>query len=93
MPVFLRVVNPSEGDITSKNDGMTHSFGNGEVWYAAKNPNQIKSATDNNGDFSTENDDIQMAIGREKVSLNKTLTPQEKSNIRTLLNLNISYSA
>ena len=55
--------------MTSKNDGMIHSFGNGEVWYAAKNPNQIKSATDNNGDFSTENDDIQMAIGREKVSL------------------------
>ena len=85
MPVFLRVVNPSEGDMTSKNDGMIHSFGNGEVWYAAKNPNQIKSATDNNGDFSTENDDIQMAIGREKVSLNNTLTPQEKSSIRTLL--------
>ena len=59
MPVFLRVVNPSEGDMASKNDGMIHSFGNGEVWYAAKNPNQIKSATDNNGDFSTENDDIQ----------------------------------
>ena len=34
---------------------------------------------------SLENDDIQMAIGREKVSLNNTLTPQEKSNIRTLL--------
>ncbi len=28
-----------------------------------KDPNQIKSATDNNGVFSAENDDIQMAIG------------------------------
>lgn len=28
--------------------------------YVVWNPNQIKSATDNNGDFSTENDDIQM---------------------------------
>ena len=30
--------------------------------YAVMNPNQIKSATDNNGMFSTENDDIRMAI-------------------------------
>ena len=29
------------------------------------NPNQIKSATDNNGDFSTLNDDIQMAINNK----------------------------
>ena len=28
----------------------------------ALNPNQIKSATDNNGMFSTENDNIQMAM-------------------------------
>jgi hypothetical protein len=31
--------------------------------YIVYNPNQIKSATNNNGDFSTENDDIQMAVG------------------------------
>lgn len=66
MPVFLRVVNPSEGDMTSKNDGMIHSFGNGEVWYAAKNPNQIKSATDNNGDFSVNDFDIQRKIKIKK---------------------------
>ena len=30
------------------------------------NPNQIKSATDNNGIFSTENDDIQMAVDNKK---------------------------
>jgi len=29
------------------------------------NPNQFKSATDNNGEFSTENDDIQMFIGKK----------------------------
>ena len=34
----------------------------GNTFYAAFNPNQIKSATDNNGMFSTENDDIQMAV-------------------------------
>jgi hypothetical protein len=30
------------------------------------NPNQVKSATDNNGMFSTENDDIQMAINNKR---------------------------
>ena len=30
--------------------------------YVVYQPNQIKSATDNNGEFSTENDDIRMAI-------------------------------
>jgi hypothetical protein len=34
--------------------------------YVTTNPNQIKSATDNNGMFSTENDDIQaMVIGKK----------------------------
>ena len=80
MPVFLRVVNPSEGDMASKNDGMIHSFGNGEVWYATKNPNQIKSATYNNGDFSTENDDIQMMVIGEKGA--KSLDMAEEANTR-----------
>jgi len=62
MPVFLAVFNPSEGDMTSKNDGMIHRFDDETVWYAAKKPNQIKSATDNIGTFSTENDDIQLAV-------------------------------
>ena len=71
--------------MTSQNDGMIHSFGNGEVWYAAKNPNQIKSATDNNGDFSTENDDIQMAIGGfvNKNSLPKGELPALSSALLT----------
>lgn len=85
MPVFLSVVNPSDGDMTSKNDGMIHSFGNGEVWYAAKKPNQIKSATDNNGEFSTENDDIQMAVGGfiNKSSLPKGELPALSSALLT----------
>lgn len=39
-----------------KREGYTN------VEFIAFNPNQIKSATDNNGEFSTENDDIRMAI-------------------------------
>ena len=38
--------------------------------FVVDNSNQIKSATDNNGMFSTENDDIQMAI-----DINNTPTP------------------
>ena len=53
--------------------------------YLVNNPNQIKSATDNNGMFSTENNDIQMAISRKRLSINNSLSSQEKSNIRTLL--------
>ena len=49
------------------------------------NPNQIKSATDNNGMFSTENDDIQMFIEKRRISINDSLSSEEKSNIRTLL--------
>ncbi len=62
MPVFLSVKNPAEGVMESGNDGMIQDFGNGQVWYAAKKPNQIKSATDNIGTFSRENDDIQMMV-------------------------------
>lgn len=32
------------------------------IEYAALNPNQIKSATDNNGQFSSENDDIRFSL-------------------------------
>ena len=35
---------------------------NGDFEVVVKSPNQIKSATDNIGTFSTENDDIQMAV-------------------------------
>ena len=36
------------------------------IEYIAFDANQIKSATDNNGIFSTENDDIQMAVDNKK---------------------------
>lgn len=42
--------------------------------------NQIKSATDNNGMFSTENNDIQMMKGKRKVSINDSLSSEEKIN-------------
>jgi len=58
MPVFLNVKNPAEGVMKSGNDGMIHDFGNGQVWYAAKDPNQIKSATTNTGEFSERSNDI-----------------------------------
>ncbi|MCR4922280.1 MAG: hypothetical protein K5945_11340 [Bacteroidaceae bacterium] len=47
-----------------KHDGVigTNLSENAIIEYVAWIPNQIKSATDNNGMFSTENDDIQMAI-------------------------------
>ena len=48
-------------------DGIIANYDKGTNAYKAKEivvtqPNQIKSATANNGMFSTENDDIQMAI-------------------------------
>ncbi len=67
MPVFLSVKNPAEGVMESGNDGMIQDFGNGQVWYAAKKPNQIKSATDNIGTFSQENDDIQMMVENNQI--------------------------
>lgn len=57
-----------------------------EAFYAVFNPNQIKSATDNNGMFSTENDDIQMAIGKKSPEyITDTLSDSEKDDIRTAL--------
>ena len=53
------------------------------IEYAVFTPNQIKSATDNNGDFSLTNDDIQAAYGRP--SVNNQMSDEEKRNIRTLL--------
>lgn len=58
MPVFLDIKIPSKSDMESENDGMINKFGNNQVWYAVKSPNQIKSATSNNGEFSTENNNI-----------------------------------
>ena len=46
-------------------------------------PNQIKSAIDNNGNFSLTDDDIRAAWGRP--SVNNKMSDEEKENIRTLL--------
>lgn len=42
-------------------DGAEFEEDSGEVTYAVFNPNQIKSATDNTGAFSKENDDIRFS--------------------------------
>lgn len=42
-------------------DGAVFEEDSGEVTYAVFNPNQIKSATDNTGAFSKENDDIRFS--------------------------------
>ena len=70
MPVFLNIKNPKEmmdddfsnyGKEIVGNDGV---IANLDTWekgareYAVPNPNQIKSATDNNGQFSSSNDNI-----------------------------------
>ena len=47
-------------------DGAEFEEDSGEVTYAVFNPNQIKSATDNTGSFSKENDDIRFS--RKKLS-------------------------
>ena len=47
-------------------DGAEFEEDSGEVTYAVFNPNQIKSATDNTGAFSKENDDIRFS--RKKLS-------------------------
>ena len=37
MSVFLSVINPAVEEMKSGNDGIIHNFGNGRVWYVAKN--------------------------------------------------------
>ncbi len=83
-------------DITSEYDGIVNDkFDNGIMYklHLAKtrteiivfNPNQIKSATDNNGDFSTTNDDIQAAWGKKEGRRNfydKDLLPSEVKSIQ-----------
>ena len=52
--------------------------------YFVKYPNQIKSATNNNGNFSVTNDDIEMAIERLPYITNE-LSEDEKEDIRKQL--------
>ena len=79
MPLFVNIKNPLLADnynIVSQFPEVAKDNGHdGIIWkpskivdksteFVAFEPNQIKSATDNNGAFSTENDDIQMFIGK-----------------------------
>ena len=49
-------------NITDTDNIIPSHYGNGEYIYLAENPNQIKSATDNTGEFSAENDDIRYRL-------------------------------
>jgi hypothetical protein len=46
-----------------------------------RRPNQIKSATDNNGNFSTTDDDIQAAYEIDNSNINDLLTDDDKADI------------
>ena len=50
-----------------------------ETFYVAFKPNQIKSATDNVGTFSTETEDIYFSAGEETVEVPEYLTDIEKT--------------
>ena len=50
-----------------------------ETFYVAFKPNQIKSATDNVGTFSTETEDIYFSAGEETVEVPEYLTDIEKA--------------
>ena len=54
-------------------DGFIAEAVNGATWYVAFEPSQIKSATENNGEFSRENDDIRFSIKAEPDMDNATL--------------------
>ena len=92
MPLFVNIKNPllaENYNIVSQFPEVAKDNGHdGIIWkpskivdksteFVAFEPNQIKSATDNIGTFSTENDDIQMAVGRfvDKYSLPKGELP------------------
>jgi hypothetical protein len=63
------------------------------IEYIAFDANQIKSATDNNGIFSTENDDIQMAISKfvDKYSLPKGELPALSKALSAKFSNNTAY--
>jgi len=106
MPVFLNIKNPKEmstddtsmmGQEITANDGVIASYpeDTGVDWkeYVVPNPNQIKSATDNNGDFSTENDDINYStltdVSHPIVSLAQVrdnIIPENRETFERLVN-------
>ena len=86
MPLFLNIKNPIESEpLTDENkekgyDGVIvpHTTERLGTWYVAPNPNQIKSAISNNGEFSTENDDIYAS------SVEETITPSVNQFVESL---------
>ena len=67
--VFLNIKNPYYGNIEENNlksfdnnDGLILELDNVIEEYIVSNPNQVKSATDNIGTFSTTNDDIRYRV-------------------------------
>ena len=74
--VFLNIKNPYYGNIEENNlksfdnnDGLIFELDNVIEEYIVSNPNQIKSATDNSGTFSTTNDDIRYSSVTELSSI------------------------
>lgn len=94
MPLFVNIKNPllaENYNIVSQFPKVAKDNGHdGIIWkpskvvdksaeFVAFESNQIKSATDNIGTFSTENDDIQMAIDTDYVT--DSVSDEEKEEI------------
>lgn len=64
-----------------------------QIQYVAKNPNQVKSATSNNGDFSTTNDDIRYRIvpTEEQAKIDETAKAMRKEAQAFLDNFGITF--
>ena len=74
-------------NITDTDNIIPSHYGNGEYIYLAENPNQIKSATDNTGEFSAENDDIRFSIDSDGISEDNLLQhQQELSKVDKIIN-------
>ena len=56
-------------------DGFIAEAVNGATWVVAFEPNQIKSATENNGEFSRENDDIRFSIADNNSNTSGIIKP------------------
>lgn len=70
-------------DESERNDGIIIDDGQTQMYVAFK-PNQIKSATENNGEFSKENDDIRFSFLTEK-------TPEQFDELHKLAVENTGY--
>ena len=68
------------------NDGYMITSNNNAWEFVAVSPNQIKSATDNNGEFSRENDDIRFSV----IGENAALIDKSQEGIIRMENLEIA---